>query len=101
MGARDAIADSNQGRSFRAFWDFLMSTRRQEELTQLLERVLSLEPIEKLKPDARTRRVHYDWLEAAASRPSAPSPSCRSSSGAFWTTRPGWKTAASCKSCAE
>ena len=64
MGERDAIADSDQGKSFRAFWDFLMSSRRQEELTQLLERVLALPPVAELKPDARTRRVHYDWLEA-------------------------------------
>jgi hypothetical protein len=64
MGERDAIADSDQGRSFRAFWDFLMSSRRQEELSALLERVLILPPIAELKPDARTRRVHYDWLEA-------------------------------------
>jgi len=64
MGERDAIADSDQGRSFRAFWDFLMSSRRQEELSALLERVLSLPPVVELKPDARTRRVHYDWLEA-------------------------------------
>ncbi len=64
MGERDAIADSDQGRSFRAFWDFLMSSRRQEELSELLERVLALPPVAELKPDARTRRVHYDWLEA-------------------------------------
>ena len=64
MGERDAIGDSDQGRSFRAFWDFLMSSRRQEELTELLQRVLSLPPVADLKPDARTRRVHYDWLEA-------------------------------------
>ncbi|MCG6985273.1 MAG: DUF3375 domain-containing protein [Thiocapsa sp.] len=64
MGERDAIADSDQGRSFRAFWDFLMSSRRQEELTELLERVLALPPVVDLRPDARTRRVHYDWLEA-------------------------------------
>jgi flagellar motility protein MotE (MotC chaperone) len=64
MGERDAIADSDQGKSFRAFWDFLMSTRRQEELTELLARVLALPPVVSLKPDARTRRVHYDWLEA-------------------------------------
>ncbi|MDO8770578.1 MAG: DUF3375 domain-containing protein [Burkholderiaceae bacterium] len=64
MGERDAIADSDQGRSFRAFWDFLMSSSRQEELTALLEHVLNLAPIAALKPDARTRRVHYDWLEA-------------------------------------
>jgi flagellar motility protein MotE (MotC chaperone) len=64
MGERDAIADSDQGKSFRAFWDFLMSSRRQEELTELLDRVLTLTPVAELKPDARTRRVHYDWLEA-------------------------------------
>ena len=64
MGERDAIADSDQGKSFRAFWDFLMSQQRQEELTQLLERVLALQPVAALKPDARLRRVHYDWLEA-------------------------------------
>lgn len=34
MGERDAIADSDQGRSFRAFWDFLMSSQRQEELSE-------------------------------------------------------------------
>jgi hypothetical protein len=64
MGERDAIADSDQGKSFRAFWDFLMSSSRQEELTELLARVLALPPVADLKPDARTRRVHYDWLEA-------------------------------------
>ena len=64
MGERDAIVDSDQGRSFRAFWDFLMSSDRQEELSALLDRVLSLPTIAELKPDSRTRRVHYDWLEA-------------------------------------
>lgn len=64
MGERDAIADSDQGRSFHAFWDFLMSSSRQEELTLLLERVLALPAIASTSPDPRLRRVHYDWLEA-------------------------------------
>ncbi|GAB6058341.1 DUF3375 domain-containing protein [Desulfonatronum parangueonense] len=64
MGERDAIADSDQGKSFRAFWDFLMSQSRQEELTGLLEHVLSLAPVAEMEPDPRLRRVHYDWLEA-------------------------------------
>ncbi|MFN2257959.1 MAG: DUF3375 domain-containing protein [Desulfuromonadaceae bacterium] len=64
MGERDAIADSDQGRSFRAFWDFLMSNQRQEELSELLEQVLNLDPIARMRPDARLHRVHYDWLEA-------------------------------------
>jgi flagellar motility protein MotE (MotC chaperone) len=64
MGERDAIADSDQGKSFRAFWDFLLSSRRQEELTELLDRVLALPAVADLQPDSRTRRVHYDWMEA-------------------------------------
>lgn len=64
MGERDAIADSDQGKSFRAFWDFLLSSRRQEELTELLGRVLQLPAVAALQPDARIRRVHYDWMEA-------------------------------------
>lgn len=64
MGARDAIADSDQGRSFRAFWDFLMSADRQEEFSALLQRILTLPPIAALQPDPRFRRVHYDWLAA-------------------------------------
>jgi hypothetical protein len=64
MGERDLIARSDQGRSFRAFWDFLMSEARQDELTRRLDRVLGLPPIAVLQPEARMRRVHYDWLEA-------------------------------------
>ena len=64
MGERDAITDSDQGKSFRAFWDFLLSSQRQEELTELLDRVLALPAVADLKPDTRTRRVHYDWMEA-------------------------------------
>ena len=64
FGDRDAITDSDQGRSFRAFWDFLMSPSRQEELSELLEKVLQIPPIEQLKPDRRLKRIHYDWLEA-------------------------------------
>ena len=64
FGERDVIADSDQGRTFRAFWDFLMSPARQEELTGLLEGVLALEPVAELHPDPRLKRVHYDWLDA-------------------------------------
>src|SRR5207247_1566876 len=64
LGERDAITASDQGRSFHAFWDFLMSSRRQEELSLLLEQVLTLPAVAGLEPDPRTRRVHYDWMEA-------------------------------------
>ncbi|GMU52630.1 MAG: hypothetical protein AMXMBFR33_17760 [Candidatus Xenobia bacterium] len=64
LGERDAITDSDQGRSFQAFWDFLMSQSKQEELGSMLEKVLALPAVASLKPDARLRRVHYDWLTA-------------------------------------
>ena len=64
MGERDAISDSDQGRSFRAFWDFLMSHARQEELSDLLDKVLALPAVVQLQPEPRLKRVHYEWLEA-------------------------------------
>jgi hypothetical protein len=64
FGDRDAIVDSDEGKSFRAFWDFLMSPSRQEELTDLLTRALSLSAVGELKPDRRLLRIHFDWLEA-------------------------------------
>jgi len=64
MGERDAIADSDQGASFRAFWDFLMSPERQEEFAQRLDKILALPVMRELKPDQRIRRIHHDWLEA-------------------------------------
>ncbi|HEX2890003.1 DUF3375 family protein, partial [Vineibacter terrae] len=64
LGQRDAITDSDQGKSFRAFWDFLMSPARQDELSALLQAVFDLAPVKELAPDPRLLRIHYDWLEA-------------------------------------
>ena len=64
MARRDAIADSDQGRSFQAFWDFLMSSDRREELTNNLARVMSLPAIAGMSADSRMRRIHYDWQDA-------------------------------------
>jgi hypothetical protein len=64
LGRRDAITDSDQGKSFRAFWDFLMSPARQEALSSLLQSVFDLDPVKELAPDHRLLRIHYDWLEA-------------------------------------
>lgn len=62
---RDVITGTDQGRSFQAFFDFLMSPQRQEELGQLLETVLALPAVEVLTPDRRLRKVHHDWHIAA------------------------------------
>lgn len=65
FGQHDAITDSDQGRSFQAFWAFLMSPARGDELDQWLEHVLQLPAVQALGPDPRMRRIHHDWLQAA------------------------------------
>lgn len=63
LGSRESIAGSDQGRSFQAFYDFLLSQARQQELSDLLERVHQLSG--NAESDLRLRYVHYDWLQAA------------------------------------
>jgi hypothetical protein len=63
LGSRESIAGSDQGRSFQAFYGFLLSQARQEELSDLLDRVHSLAGI--AERDIRLRHIHYDWLDAA------------------------------------
>ena len=64
FGEHDAITDSDEGRSFRAFWDFLMSPAGQEELSALLDRIYELEALGNLREDRRFKRIHYDWITA-------------------------------------
>lgn len=62
--SRDAITGSDEGQSFRAFWDFLMNPQRQEEFDHLLHTVLSLPAIRESRYDPRLSRVRFDWLAA-------------------------------------
>lgn len=63
VGSRSGIAESDQGRSFRAFYDLLLSADRQAELTDLLDRLHSIDTIAELDP--RLARVHFDWIDAS------------------------------------
>lgn len=62
VGSRSEITRSDQGHSFQAFYDFLLSETRQQELTDLLARVAENDDID---IDTRTRTIHHDWSEAA------------------------------------
>ena len=68
FGDRDVIADSDEGQSFRAFWDFLMTPESQEHLSQLLDRVLEIEALSEEgapgESQSSLRRVHYEWIVA-------------------------------------
>lgn len=62
VGTRSQIAGSDQGRSFQSFYDFLLSGSRQQELTDLLDKVAQLDTVQ---TDERIRGIHHDWSEAA------------------------------------
>lgn len=62
VGNRADIDGSDQGRSFQAFYDLLLSDARQDELSALLAQVQALEQIDS---DQRLRTIHHDWSEAA------------------------------------
>ena len=62
VGSRSDIAGSDQGHSFQAFYDFLLSESRQDELSDLLSKVSSLDSVE---ADRRVWSIHHDWAEAA------------------------------------
>ncbi len=61
---QDVIWDSDQGKSFRAFWEFLMSAPRQAELAELLKTVLDLEEISTLPPDPFLAEIKFSLLDA-------------------------------------
>lgn len=59
---RSEIGSSDQGASFHAFYDFLLSEHQQEELGDLLSRTQHLDAV---PTDARLTTIHHDWAEAA------------------------------------
>jgi Protein of unknown function (DUF3375) len=62
LTSRNSIAESDQGRSFQALFDFLLSHQRQAELTELLDRLGRIAELDGF--DARLRHVHFDWIDA-------------------------------------
>lgn len=63
LANRSSIAESDQGRSFRAFYDFLLSSARQAELTDLLQQLELIDSIP--ERDLRLSRIHFDWIDAS------------------------------------
>jgi Protein of unknown function (DUF3375) len=60
--SRDEISDSDQGRSFGAFCDFLLSVSSREELSLLMSAALRLPAVREQAQDSKLDRVHYDWI---------------------------------------
>ncbi len=65
VGSRSEIAGSDQGRSFQAFYDFLLSEQRQSELADLIARVSALDTVVSDQHSPSITGIHHDWSEAA------------------------------------
>ena len=64
FGETDHIRNSDQGKSFDAFWEFLMSPSRQDELQNSLQTVNDLPEVRAVGPDDFMRNVPYLLLGA-------------------------------------
>jgi len=63
---QDGIAQSEQGKSFSAFWKFLMSSSYQDDFRDTLDRVLLLKPVREMGMNRNVRHIHHDWVNAGA-----------------------------------
>jgi len=64
FGEHDDIGDSDQGKSFQAFWGLLMSPAKQEEFNDLIQKVLALDEVKSCEPDELLPKMKYHLLEA-------------------------------------
>lgn len=62
----DLISGSEQGRSFAAFYDFLMSEEHQREFASRLGAVLGLDPVRGMDGSDELRDIHVEWSAACA-----------------------------------
>ncbi|HXL89807.1 MAG TPA: DUF3375 domain-containing protein [Streptosporangiaceae bacterium] len=63
LDSRESIGGSDQGKSFEAFYSFLLSQQRQAELQGLLASVHEIAAV--AERDTRLTTIHHDWLDAA------------------------------------
>ncbi|MBK8088882.1 MAG: DUF3375 domain-containing protein [Chitinophagaceae bacterium] len=61
---QDFLWSTDQGKSFKAFWEFLMSRNMQEELELLITKINELPAIKQLKSDVTIDRLKTNLVEA-------------------------------------
>jgi len=64
FGEQDAINGSDQGKSFRAFWHYIMSPSSQDELELLLKQVVNLPEIHDLDGTKELGRIRFQLINA-------------------------------------
>jgi hypothetical protein len=61
---QDYVWTTDQGKSFRAFWEFLMSRQKQEELESLISVIMEVPQIMKIREEASIHRIKNNLIEA-------------------------------------
>lgn len=61
---QDYLWNTDQGKSFRAFWEFLMSEQMQKDLETLLEKINALPAIQEIKKEQVVDRIKTNLVEA-------------------------------------
>jgi len=64
FSSQDLLLSSDQGRSFRAFWQLLMSQREQDELDALIDAIVNLPEIQSVKEDDTLEELKSRLIEA-------------------------------------
>jgi hypothetical protein len=61
---QDHLWNTDQGKSFRAFWEFLMSERMQDDLENLLDKINALPAIKEIKKEQTVDRIKTNLVDA-------------------------------------
>ena len=61
---QDYLWNTDQGKSFSAFWEFLMSEQMQEELESLIEKMNDIPAIQEIKKEQTVDRIKTNLVDA-------------------------------------
>jgi hypothetical protein len=61
---QDYLWDTDQGKSFKAFWEFLMSESMQQELEELIEKLNDIPAIRQVKQEQIVDRIKTNLVDA-------------------------------------
>ncbi|HED13173.1 MAG TPA: DUF3375 domain-containing protein, partial [Gammaproteobacteria bacterium] len=61
---QDMIRENDQGKSFRAFWEYLMDPSRQDELDRVIDKVLALQDVAAIHSSSFLAQIRVNLLDA-------------------------------------
>ncbi len=64
FGQQDYLMGTEEGRSFKAFWDFLLTYEKQQEFDTLIKHVLELPQIKAIPESKTIQKIKFNLIEA-------------------------------------